>query len=475
MWRKTKGMRSVLMIAYYFPPIAATGAMRPLNFCRHLPSYGWMPSVLATDHSSALPPQAADQMLLNGIAAGTEVVRVAHGNPLGRLLAYRDRLKRIVGNMAGAASRPSFDKAVTNAAQQRRQSPIAESRRFIVDAVLNFPDPQCRWYRSAVQAMSSRSTAQRPNLIWATGGPWTSLLVGQRLAREWAVPLVADFRDPWVGGHEFFSSRLLHRRAVSLERGVCEAASRVVLNTEELRERFSTEYPQWQHKFVAITNGYAQDLAQTEKRSPMGTTHGGSAVELCHFGTVYGNRSPLALFRAIQELIAEGRLDSRRLKLRFVGAWDVEDLACTQLAKFLEEQGVLKRTPPIPHQECLTQMAQSDVLLILQPDYPLQIPAKIYEYIVAGRPLFVLGGEGATANLVQRHRLGRCCPNRVQEAKRALIEVMTDRSTLAAPNPADTAQFSYPILSKRLADLFNEVVGEEAMIAGDQLKKERKR
>lgn len=457
-------MKQVLMIAYYFPPIAATGAMRPLNFCRHLPTYGWMPRVLATDHPSALPPQAEDQMLLNRVPAGTEVVRVSHGNLLGQLLAYRDRLKRIVGNKAGAASRPSLSGAATDPTQNTRKL-IAEGRRLIIDALLNFPDPQCRWYRSAVRAMSSANTAQRPDVIWATGGPWTSLLVGQRLARKWTVPFVADFRDPWVGGHEFFSSRLLHRRAATLERGVCEAASLVVLNTEELRERFCSEYSQWRHKFVTITNGYAQEQASMapsiDERSQRGFgPSGGSALELCHFGTVYGNRSPLALFRAIQELMDEGRVNLSRLSLRFVGAWDVNDPTCDKLSKTLEESGILKRIPPIPHKECLKMMEESDVLLILQPDYPLQVPAKIYEYIVAGRPLFVVGGEGATANLVHRHRLGRCCANRVQAVKGALTELMSDRTGLTAPDPADTEQFSYPILSKRLAHLLDDVARE---------------
>jgi len=461
-------MKRVLMIAYYFPPIAATGAMRPLNFCRHLPSYGWMPSVLATDHPSALPPQAADEHLLKRIPAGTDVIRIPHGNPLGSLLAYRDQLKRILKGKARATSvQATKDTAPTaNRSVDRSESAIASARRLLVDAWLSFPDPQCQWYGSAVRAMSSQSIAQRPDIIWATGGPWTSLLVGKRLAQQWTVPFVADFRDPWVGGHEFFSSRLLHRRAARLERAVCEAASRVVLNTEELRARFCSEYPQWKHKFVAITNGYADESRVNghvqNNVDDVVSCNKSSALELCHFGTVYGNRSPIALFCAVQELMTEGRLDSSRLKLRFVGAWDVEDPACNQLAKFLEERGVLTRTPPIPHQACLKEMAESDVLLILQPDYPLQVPAKIYEYIVAGRPLFVVGGEGATANLVHRHRLGRCCPNRVQEAKRALMELMSDRTSLAPPNPADTEQFSYPILSKLLANLFDDVVRDRS-------------
>jgi hypothetical protein len=291
--------------------------------------------------------------------------------------------------------------------------------------------------------------------------------VGKRLAEKFHVPLIADFRDPWIGGVEYFASTLLRKKAIGLEREVCASAARVILNTEELRLRFCAEYPEWQHKFVTITNGYAEELrAVSPLLGNTGTvrrTEGSdvSTLELCHFGTVYGNRSPLALFRAIEELLVEGMAQASRLRLRFVGAWDVHDSDCMQLAKALEERGVLKLVPPVSHQECLQEMARSNVLLILQPDYPLQVPAKIYEYIVAGRPLLVIGGEGATANLVQRHRLGRCCQNTVQEIKRTLMSILSSESALLAPTPADTEQFSYRALTSRLAELLDLVCEEQ--------------
>ena len=37
-------MKSVLMIAYYFPPDGSAGVYRPLRFVRHLAARGWQPS-----------------------------------------------------------------------------------------------------------------------------------------------------------------------------------------------------------------------------------------------------------------------------------------------------------------------------------------------------------------------------------------------------------------------------------------------
>lgn len=459
--------RRALLIAYYFPPIAATGGMRPLNFCRQLPSYGWAPQVLATDHASVLPPHALDRKLLDRVPAEVAVIRVPHPNPIGNLLRFRARLSQFLTQ--GGSSSPAKGSGGAIDSQQSAKGSMSLLRtglRFLTDALLEFPDPQGPWFRPAVQTLGTMPRQERPHVIWATGGPWTSLLVGKRLAEIFNIPFIADFRDPWIGGVEYFASTLLRKKAVGLERDVCASAARVILNTEELRLRFCAVYPEWQHKFVTITNGYAEELrAVSSFPGNTGTltrAEGSdiSTLELCHFGTVYGNRSPLALFQAIQELLAEGMIQASRLRLRFVGAWDVHDPVCMQLAKALEERGVLRLVPPVSHQECLQEMARSNVLLILQPDYPLQVPAKIYEYIVAGRPLLVIGGEGATANLVQRHRLGRCCQNTVQEIKRTLVSILSSESALQAPTPADTEQFSYRALTGRLAELFDRVCEE---------------
>lgn len=465
---RRRKVKRALLIAYYFPPIAATGGMRPLNFCRQLPSYGWAPQVLATDHQSVLPPHAMDRKLLDRVPADVGVMRVSHPNPMGRLLGLRDRLKQLVTQGRNWSSVQGAGDSVDPPTSVEESASLSRAcLRFLMEILLEFPDPQCHWLRPAVRACVNMPVEKRPDVIWATGGPWTSLLVGKRLAEKFNVPFIADFRDPWVGGFEFFSSKTLHRKAQGLERGVCAAAARVILNTEELRLRFCAVYPEWQHKFVTITNGYPEELRAVSSfpgNAGMVTRTEGSDVstlELCHFGTVYGNRSPLALFQAIQELLAEGMVQASRLRLKFVGAWDVHDPACMQLAKVLEEGGVLRLVPPVSHQECLQEMARSNVLLILQPDYPLQVPAKIYEYIVAGRPLLVIGGEGATANLVQRHRLGHCCQNSVQDIKRTLVSILLSESSLQAPTPADTEQFSYRALTGRLADLLDRVCEEQ--------------
>ena len=64
-------MRRFLYISPYFPPLARTGALRPLKFARNLPAHGWAPVVLCDLWSGA----ATDRGLLNAVPESTIVMR----------------------------------------------------------------------------------------------------------------------------------------------------------------------------------------------------------------------------------------------------------------------------------------------------------------------------------------------------------------------------------------------------------------
>jgi hypothetical protein len=162
-----------------------------------------------------------------------------------------------------------------------------------------------------------------------------------------------------------------------------------------------------------------------------------------------------AVGHSLQELCDAKQLTPGQLRLRFVGHWERRQDACETLAHALENAGFIQRQPPIPHDLCLQQMAMANVLLVLQPAYPLQIPAKIYECIAMRRPLLVIGGEGATAALVTRHQLGRCCPNEVGAIKALLWRLMYGQERLQPPPAAAVSRFDYRTLASQLAHVLD--------------------
>ena len=441
------------MVAYYFPPLSTSGAMRPLGFCRHLPACGWAPRVVAVDPWTLSPRPAIDAALGRRVPAAVHVDRVGHSMPMAVLIRWREALRRTL---------PQPSQPPTARPDVRRSAGL---QACVLEHLFHVPDAQRYWRGHAVAAAGN---GERPDVVYATGGPWTSLLAGRALARRFGVPFVADFRDPWVRNPFRTYLPLVRARSRRLERAVCRAASHVVLNTVELRDRFAADYPEMRSKFVAVSNGFDDDDSDgSDSPEAEGVACAPPvSVDLWHFGTIYGKRSPEALLRAAANAIDGGRIAAARIRVHFVGDWELADGApASRLARRLGASGVVVREAPVPHFQCLALMRRAPALLVIQPESPLQVPAKIFEYVATRRPMLVVGGEGATASLVRRHALGCPVPNDA-EAIEALLVRLANGDALAAPPPGATTQFTYRTLTAQLAAVLDAAVrGAEGVAA----------
>lgn len=457
-------MKRVLIIAYYFPPVAASGAMRPLGFCRNLSRFDWHPHVLTTTPECVYPHHQVDQKLGERVPAGVTVTRIPYPDRLQQLLQCRDSLRSRWRKPVSLNKGKSEIAVSPTSAATTSQASVKE---FILDWAFAFPDRQCGWYSPAVRGMQALAASEAPDVVLATGGPWTNFLVGHALAKHFHCPLVLDYRDPWnCNPYYSFSSQILTRKSQAAEAQVCRAAVHVIANTEELRARLIEEYGELRGRCTWIPNGYDRDVVGAGD-TPFDLTAEDSpsrGYELCHFGTVYGKRTPRVLMQAMWELFQAGGLNTATIRLRFVGGWDSTDQECERYAVLLEKQGLLRREPPMSHSACLREMHRASVLLVLQPDSPLQVPAKIYEYVATGRPLLLIGGEGATANLVERHALGISSPNQVERIKLLLGDLVAGKKKLVPPDPACANRFEYRSLTRELAAVLDSAQGGKLVV-----------
>lgn len=452
-------VKRVLMVAYYFPPVAASGSMRPLAFCRNLPTFGWRPQVLTTTPDCIYPAHPLDTNLGQRIPETVFVTRIPYRDRLQELLLCREKIKSVLW---GSSSRdPIPDRSLANQATSAEKTTVTRNplKDLLLDWAFAYPDRQCGWYRPALKHWRKISKNGTPDVIFATGGPWTSFLIGAALAQRFDRPLVIDYRDPWTCNPYYsFSSRALTQKSQTLEHRICKSAAHVIANTQELRDRLLMQYPALKDRCSCIPNGFDREVFRPD--AVIGKEYVsviGARYELCHFGTVYGKRSPRMLLQAVYELSRDGHLKSDDIRLRFVGSWDTTDQVCGRYADELEKTGFLRREPPVPHSLCLREMQRASVLLVLQPESPLQVPAKIYEYIATGRPLLLIGGEGATANLVERYSLGVRTSNQVSDIKHLLRELIDGKRSFVAPTGSMVNQFDYHTLTGKLAAVLEGV------------------
>ena len=455
-------MNKVLILAYYFPPIVASGSHRPTGFCAHLPSLGYKPVVLSTEPSQIHPPVAVDSSLERLLSPETEVHRLQDLNLQKSLLATRERLRKKAKNGTNSQN-PSL------ATQDSAETPtlLGGLKSAVLDRVFRFPDQQRGWGNAAVKFACKIPASERPNVVFATGNPWSALVAGEKISRYLDIPFVADFRDPWSDNPKPPLSASLGRKAEALEAKIIRRATAVIANTEELAESFRRKFPESGSKVSTITNGFHNSLLDTFAGLPARIpAENNDYFELSYFGAVYELRRPTELLRAIKSLRDEGVAKADRLRVRFTGGWIVTDPECNALAAELEQQGAMVRERGLPHAEYLERLKQSQYLLVLQQGFPLQIPAKIYEYMASERPLLMIGGEGATANLINRTGLGRVCPNNVTQIKSTLISLLEASDKPAVQDKSVIEQFAYSELTKSVASCMDKAISDYSNLKG---------
>ncbi len=187
------------------------------------------------------------------------------------------------------------------------------------------------------------------------------------------------------------------------EHRVVLRAARTVFTTPGAMQLYAEQYPALaqQGRLAVIENGYDEEAfagLATACRTPAG-----EPTVLVHSGVLYPEgRNPLPFFGALARLRAAGDIaeDTLRVVLRASGS---EPIYARELQR-LGLQEMVDLAPAVSNREALAEQASADGLLLFQGNpYDRQIPAKVYEYLRTGRPIFALVGEhGDTAALLRR-------------------------------------------------------------------------
>lgn len=412
-------MRNLLIVFYHAPPLNVSGLQRILHFLRHLPRCGWQGHLLGVDPETAESFLPRDPALLERIPEGA---RVFHAPRRGLLDAIVRRM-------------PSGTEV---------------------------PDLQAGWYGPAVRAGRRALDEVKADVLLASGSPWTSLLVGRKLAREAGLPFVADFRDPWVGNP--YAERGRVRRALDalLEGVVVRAADRVVANTEPLRLDFRCRYPAVDpEKFACVPNGFDSADLVTERRGPAG-----DGLTIRHMGSLYAKRDPRPFLRALAAAVAAGEVPADRTLVEFVGENHRPAFARADVLAAMGLAGIVRFLPPVGHREALAAQAAADAVLVLQPDTALQVPAKLFEAIGLEREVLLLAPPGATAALVREERLGLVADPGDEAAIRAALGDLwrrrRERSAVPRDRRAARSKYDAKARAKALAEVIDAAVAARA-------------
>jgi len=406
----------VLMLAYYFPPDSSSGSFRSLFFANHLAEIGFKVTVLTARIDDFLSAQPVDYDLVKQINPLVNIIRTRVRRPRETLLNFRDKLNVCFGK------RENKIEVVREGIAENKEVKISFVQDFkdTITDLLATPDPQIGWIFGVIKSGKKIIEKNNVNVIYATGSPWSAFLAGMVLKKITGKSLLLDFRDPWTANPTFITrGKTAAFIDAVLEKKVVKEADVIIANTEELRRDFINRYNfLTQIQVHTITNGF-ESYIESDKHN--------NRFTFVHTGSLYFSRDPGPFIKAIHNLIKNNKISPEKIRVMFIGGIEIYNMEVERLLRLPLLDGVFYITPRVSYEKAVSYQIGADVLFLIQPDFPLQVPRKLYEYLSARRPvLAITNPAGATARTINRNNLGMVVAND-QAAIQDCIKKLYDR------------------------------------------------
>lgn len=416
-------MRTVLLAAYYFPPLAGGGVYRPLKFAKYLGQFGWRPVVLTV--KSAPYHWASDASLLAELPAGVALVRAPSFEP--------HRLYAVLSLF--------------------RLNALAAW----IERVFFIPDDKIGWLPGALWRGYRLIRTYGIDVVLTTGPPHSAHFLGYMLKRWTGCRWVADFRDHWTLNPMGAPRRpALERR---WEKTVLTACDRILTVTEGNRKELIETFRLAPGKVRLIPNGYDGEDFEGLPASCPAPDH---KLTVVYAGTFYGTRSPEPFLRGLRRLLDRDPGLAGGLRVRFIGKAEDRFL---DLIRTLQLEGLVEFLGFLSHREAIEQIVSADaLLLVIAPEDGNQnvLTGKVFEYLAAGKPVLALVPEGAASKLLTDARVGVTVAPTDIEAIAEQLHVLYQRHrqhTLAINPDWDVIRrFDRRRLTAQLAEMLNELM-----------------
>lgn len=254
------------------------------------------------------------------------------------------------------------------------------------------PDAFLGWIPFAVRQGIWCMQAWEIDIIYASGMPPSSLVIGSLLSRLTGKPWVAEYRDPW---------------STSTLWGMNPRPPVV----QALEERFERAVVGSASAILTVSQPWATELERLHRRSVLTLPHGYDEevyaaqvpltpqITLTYTGSLNQRRDPTPLFEALASLRQTNRLPAT-LWVRYYGAYPqtfLQAAHATGMADMTTYEGSLA-------DEAVARVQQESTILVLLetvgPEAFGMFSLKLGEYLGARRPILAFGARGGAIDQV---------------------------------------------------------------------------
>jgi glycosyltransferase involved in cell wall biosynthesis len=404
--------RSILLVAYFYPPCADAGAHRPAAMVKYLRRLGHRVTVLTTAAYGRAPDDDG-------------VVRTGDLQLVRARLRGKDRIQAM------------YDADTYTG----RPHPLS---RVLV------PEPLVlAWVPFALPRALRLHRELRFDAVITTSPPESAHLIGRALQRR-GVAWIADVRDAWNFEplRPSFPTRAQHRLDERLERRLLGAADVVTAVSrpaaDDLRSRVGASVE-------LVPNGWDPELAPSPDGSELGTAarlldpDRTSLVYTGRFGS-YG-RDPGPLIEALGRLAVTDPELAARLELVVAGPHTDAELELLRTDVGPARISVLGS---VSRERALALQRAADALLVIAALGRTQLAnLKLFEYMAAGRPILALAAGTEAGRIVSETGGEVVRSDDIAAIADALSRLISGERQ--APDPERLREYSYPSVAERMS------------------------
>lgn len=414
------------MVAPYFPPRRRVGSLRPFKFAMHLREFGWTPTVVCLATPGARLTERERSHL-----EGIELIEL--DSPLDRTRGGASTSDHQTPPVRAASTALARWGDVVPGALERPLRRVVRNARALADRADQAIPVDTWWPVLRVHQPRLESLVHQRgfDVVWSTGDPWSAHVLARALAKgpgpalsalaRWTGrpaerqvrPWVADFRDPWTLCASRNAGRPWATRVVDeqVERLIFQTADALTFTADVASERYREHYAGFSPDVRTIVNGFdrgffgAEAVARGVDVLTSWPSDPGAPFELLFFGRF----RPLSPARPVIAMLAQ----LRRIAPEVFGQVRVRSIAPLGDADrdAATEAGVdeaFETTDPVAYEDALPRLRKADVLLVSSSaERDDMIPAKLWDYLPAGRPILSLAANREVKQVLRRTGRGR--------------------------------------------------------------------
>ena len=275
-------------------------------------------------------------------------------------------------------------------------------------ALLN-PDPGILWARRACRLRLVRDNCGSADLILSSSFPESAHIAAAAIAKRTGAALAVDMRDGWLDEpmKPLLASFRLRRWLEGLqEKKILNQAARIFVTSDGWRDLLVQRLPELSNKVQVLTNAYPPIQPDCRVADDAARRHDRQLL-LLYAGRIYSSRAERRIDHLLQPLWLGLRELPERGTIRFMG-----NLSPGEVAELESWRGKFAQVgwmvdildQALPRAMALEAMHGADGLLLLSSS-AASIPAKLFEYVLAQRPILAMAGpRSAVAALAPKLR-----------------------------------------------------------------------